>query len=95
MTYSAFPDHVSGVGCESRIARNEDRAVEYLSEGEVDRVVGRQVVAELPDARSKRGVRVPDQPHLVQLRDRVICLRGRDFAVAQEAPKRVQGLWLD
>lgn len=40
-------------------------------------------------------MRVPDQAHVLQLRDRPIRLRGIDIPVAQESPKRVQGLWFD
>lgn len=38
---------------------------------------------------------MPDQTHVLQLQDRPIRLRGIDIPVAQESPKRVQGLWLD
>jgi hypothetical protein len=95
MADAAITNRVSGICRKTRVARQQHGVGERLCQRQVEGIVGGEVVPQLPHASAEWRVRVEDQAHLAEFRDRAICLRSAHSALAQEPPNRVEDLRLD
>ena len=48
----------------------QQRRLKRFREGDIDSIVGRQIMAQVPDARQKKAVRIPAQRKVAQIGER-------------------------
>ena len=82
------PCAVDNGGCQGRIAGHK-RSLEGFGEGEIDRVVRRDVVAELPNPRQEKAVRVAHERKVREVFERLKTSDGIELARSRVAPEHL------
>ncbi len=65
------PEKPPSHGSQTFVGREQDRIAQPFGEGEVSRVVGAELIAEIPHPRPQQLVRVADQPEVSEVGDRL------------------------